>query len=281
MINLTLWDGLMEKGNFMNKILVFIPMYNCEKQIVRVLGQFDKKVLRYISQIVVVDNRSTDNSEEAAVEFCRNHSELPVKILRNDENYGLGGSHKVAFEYAIDNRFDYVIVLHGDDQGSIKDLIPILKNRRYCDYDCCLGARFTRKSKLIGYSKFRIFGNCVFNIIFSIVMKRKIYDLGAGLNMYSINMLKKRYFYTYPDNLTFNVYMLMATKTYGQKYCFFPLSWREIDQVSNAKVMGQAAKTLQMAVKFSQKGKSFLETDSRDKKIKRYTYSLVYGGEKA
>lgn len=29
-----------------NKILLFIPMYNCEKQIVRVLGQLDERVLR-------------------------------------------------------------------------------------------------------------------------------------------------------------------------------------------------------------------------------------------
>ena len=96
--------------------------------------------------------------------------------------------------------------------------------------------------------------------------------------MYSINMLKNRYFHVYPDNLTFNVYMLMATKVYGQKYCFFPLSWRETDQVSNAKVMRQAMKTLKMAVGFRKEGRIFLEKDSRDKRIDEYTYQLVYGG---
>lgn len=39
----------------------------------------------------------------------------------------MGGSHKVAFNYAIENNFDYIIVLHGDDQGSISDMIPVLK----------------------------------------------------------------------------------------------------------------------------------------------------------
>ena len=29
------------------RILLFIPAYNCEKQIVRVLGSLDQKVLRY------------------------------------------------------------------------------------------------------------------------------------------------------------------------------------------------------------------------------------------
>lgn len=33
----------------------------------------------------------------------------------------------MAFNYAIENNFDYVIVLHGDDQGSISDMIPVLE----------------------------------------------------------------------------------------------------------------------------------------------------------
>lgn len=258
-----------------DKILLFIPMYNCEKQIVRVLGQIDEQVLPYISEVIVVNNRSTDNSEEVAVNYCKEHSALPIKILRNDENYGLGGSHKVAFEYALDNGFDYIIVLHGDDQGSIKDLLPALKKKSYRKYDCCLGARFTNRSKLIGYSKFRILGNYVFNIIFSISMKCKVFDLGAGLNMYSIKMLKSRYYHTYPDNLTFNVYMLMAVKAYRQKYAFFPLTWRESDQISNAKVISQAVQTLKMAAVYVCKGKKFLEIDNREKKYDSYTYHEV------
>ena len=38
------------------KILLFIPGYNCEKQIVRVLSQLDEKVMKYISQVIMVNN---------------------------------------------------------------------------------------------------------------------------------------------------------------------------------------------------------------------------------
>lgn len=262
-----------------DKILLFIPMYNCEKQIARVLGQIDDQVLTYITEIIVVNNRSTDNSEEIAVNYCKEHENLPVKVLRNDENYGLGGSHKVAFQYALDHGFDYVIVLHGDDQGAIRDLLPALKKRSYHKFECCLGARFTRKSKLIGYSRFRIVGNYTFNVIFSIVLRRCVFDLGAGLNMYSVEMLKNQYYYTYPDDLTFNVYMLMATKSYHQKYAFFPLTWRETDQVSNAKVMKQAVQTLKMAVLYFFKGKKFLETDNRSVKYVSYSYQEIMKGK--
>ena len=56
----------------MKKIMVFIPMYNCEKQIVRVLSQFDDDVCRYIKEIVIVNNRSTDDGENAAISYCKN-----------------------------------------------------------------------------------------------------------------------------------------------------------------------------------------------------------------
>ena len=109
------------------KILLFIPAYNCENQIVRVLGQLDANVMKYITEVVVINNLSTDGTEEAVKRFIAKHKEIPVKLLRNNENYGLGGSHKSAFTYAKENEFDYVIVLHGDDQGDIHNLLPVLK----------------------------------------------------------------------------------------------------------------------------------------------------------
>ncbi|MCR5405592.1 MAG: glycosyltransferase family 2 protein, partial [Lachnospiraceae bacterium] len=185
----------------MDKILVFIPAYNCENQIVRVLDQFDDKVLKYVSGIIVVNNRSTDNTEMVTAAYIKKHPDMPVRLLRNRENYGLGGSHKVAFDYAIKNGYDHVIVLHGDDQGRISDFLPVLEREYYRKHDCILGARFMRGSRLEGYSKFRMFGNIVYDFLFAFVVKRKIYDLGSGLNMYDTKMLKSGFYEKFPDNL--------------------------------------------------------------------------------
>ena len=120
----------------MDKILLFIPMYNCETQIVRVLEQFTDEVCCLVSEIIIVNNRSTDRSEEVVHEYLEKHT-IPVKIslFRNDENYGLGGSHKVAFCYAMKKCFEYVIVLHGDDQGNIDNILPYLRKKIYANYD--------------------------------------------------------------------------------------------------------------------------------------------------
>ena len=228
------------------RILLFIPAFNCEKQIVRVLGQLDDSVMKYIGEVIVVNNRSTDGTEEAVLNYRKEHWSLPLKLLKNRENYGLGGSHKVAFDYAISNGFDYVIVLHGDDQGDIHDFIPVMQKGIYKGYDCVLGGRFMRGSHLVGYSRFRTFGNIIFDFLYALGVRQRVFDLGAGLNMYSVKMLMDRYYYRFPDNLMFNCCMLLAVHFNNQTARFYPISWREEDQVSNVKLASQAVKELEI-----------------------------------
>lgn len=259
------------------KILLFIPMYNCEKQIVRVLDQLKGEIQEYLSEVILINNRSTDRGEEVAIEKIKSIDfPFTIKVLRNDNNYGLGGSHKVAFNYAIKNNFDYCICLHGDDQGNISDLLPVLREGKHHTLDCCLGGRFFPDSKLVGYSKFRTFGNRVFNIIFSVSVGKRIYDLGAGLNLYSVASLKSYYYLKFPDNLTFNCYMLFALSAYQQTYCFFPITWREEDQISNVKMTKQAWQTLKMALGYFFGRQKFLDREARESVFEDYTSKIIY-----
>ncbi|HOO29067.1 MAG TPA: glycosyltransferase family 2 protein, partial [Lachnospiraceae bacterium] len=229
-----------------DRILLFIPAYNCQKQIIRVLGQLDADLMHYITGVIVVNNRSTDDTELVVKGFMERHPDIPVTLLRNKENYGLGGSHKVAFSYAAEHTYDYVIVLHGDDQGTLEDFLPVLKSRYYTKHDCILGARFMRGSRLEGYSVFRTFGNIVYNFLFAAVVRRRIFDLGSGLNMYSMKMLREAYYEKFPDNLMFNYCMILAGEYYRQDIRFYPVSWREEDQVSNVRMINQAMTVLKM-----------------------------------
>lgn len=254
-----------------DKCLLFIPAYNCEKQISRVLKQLNKDIMLYISNVIVINNRSTDGTANVVCEFIDDNPDMPIVLLTNDDNYGLGGSHKVAFDYAIANNYDYIIVLHGDDQGAIEDMAYILKNSLHNKYDCCLGARFMKESKLIGYSKFRTFGNKVYNLLFSFVCKQRIFDLGSGLNIYSTEMLRSKFYFKFPDNLSFNYCMVLALNYYKQSALFFPISWRETDQVSNVKMLSQAIKVLIMLINYFFSGAKFINKDLREISREAYT----------
>lgn len=261
----------------MSKILVFIPMYNCEKQIVRVVKQLSNEICQFITEVIVVNNRSTDNSEDVVIEYLsKTELNIPFSVLRNDDNYGLGGSHKVAFQYAVNHGFDYIIVLHGDDQGDISNILPYLKNKEYAKYDCFLGARFMKGSQPQGYSKFRTFGNHVYNILFSIGCGYRIYDLGSGLNMYRTDILKNKFYIKYTDNLVFNYCMVMGSAYYKHKVKFFPIIWREEDQVSNVKMMSQAVAVLKLLGLFMINRRNFADAEHRECVVKEYAAQVIY-----
>ena len=268
--------GWKEEGmmNGKDRILLFIPAYNCEKQIVRVLGQLDEKMMRFISEVIVVNNRSTDDTEAAVMDFMEKHPKMPVTLLRNKENYGLGGSHKVAFRYAVEQGFDYVIVLHGDDQGNIHDMYKVLKKGIHRRYDCVLGGRFMRGSKLKGYSWFRTFGNIVYDFLFSAVVRDRIFDLGSGLNLYSVEMLKDPFYLKFPDNLTFNYCMILASHYYKHHIRFFPISWREEDQVSNVKMASQAISVLKMLGAYAW-NHEFTRSELREQIREEYSADII------
>ena len=252
-------------------------MYNCEKQIVRVLRQLTEEICSCLSEVIIINNRSTDDGENAVIHYLKENN-LPIKIslLRNDDNYGLGGSHKVAFRYAVKNGFDYVILLHGDDQGDIANLLPHLRSGLYKKYDCFLGARFMRGSKLQGYSRFRTFGNIVYDLLFTIGCGYKVYDLGSGLNMYRVKILEDEFYLKYKDNLIFNYCMVMGSAYYKHKVRFFPIIWREDDQVSNVKMVNQALTVLKLLGSFMMNKRKFVEGEHRDKVIEDYSAQIIF-----
>jgi glycosyltransferase involved in cell wall biosynthesis len=258
----------------MDKVLLFIPCYNCENQITRVLEKVSA-YSDYFNEILIVNNISTDHTEQVAISTIKQLTIGNAKVVRNHSNYGLGGSHKAAFNYAIENNFDYVVVLHGDDQGNLSDIMAQLKNDKHKQNDCLLGARFMSGSKLVGYSKFRTFGNFVYNLLFSVVVRFPVKDLGSGLNCYDVKMLKNKFYIKFPDNLTFNYCMVMAIQYHQQKFIFFPIQWSEDDQVSNVKLFSQARLVLEMLWHYLIDRSRFMNEEHREIKHNSYTFDIV------
>jgi dolichol-phosphate mannosyltransferase len=262
------------------RILLFIPVYNCERQIPRVISQLTPDVNCLLSEVIVINNRSTDGSQTAAISALKTLQGPPAKVLLNDANYGLGGSHKVAFNFALANGFDYCIVLHGDDQGSIADLVPLIRSDAHRGVHCLLGARFMLGSRLAGYSALRTFGNRVFNLIYSLASGVRIHDLGSGLNLYAVSALRDRTYLSHADDLTFNYHMILHSIAAGWRLHFFPIVWREADQVSNVKLVRQSLRVLKIAFDYTVRRRRYLAKDHSSPPKRDYTATVVFDSAK-
>lgn len=220
----------------MPKVIVIIPSYNCAPQIPRVLNDFDKRLLDRVSEVIVVNNHSTDDTVKAALKVVKKIGSKKIKVCTNKENVSLGGSHKVGFIYGKRQKADYVAILHGDNQADTKELhnlLDIIEARP--EVDAVLGSRFMKGSSIKGYSWQRIAGNRVLNALYSVVMLRRTKDLGSGLNIFKLSALKEKDFVDFGDDLGFNFDLLLYLYSIKAKIVFAPISWKEEDQVSNAR----------------------------------------------
>lgn len=230
------------------KILVAIPAYRCEKQITRVLDEIDEKLAGRVTEIAVIDNGSPDGTVEAVLAYKKTGRLPNLHVYRNKDNYNLGGTHKVAFLRAQELGLTHVLILHGDNQAKSDEgnlLIDYAEQNE--QHQTVLGSRFSKGSKLIGYDQKRIWGNRVLNTIYSVVTLRKCQDLGSGLNLFALADLDQRTYLEFADKLTFNFEMLLDLVKRNVNFAYVPITWREEDQVSNARnwnIFGTALKNL-------------------------------------
>jgi glycosyltransferase involved in cell wall biosynthesis len=257
------------------RILLFVPCYNCAPQIGRVLAQLAGPGGERVAQTLVLDNGSADGTVERAREAAALTARRSIVIGRNRRNYHLGGSHKAAFAYAAAHGFSHVIVLHGDDQGRLADMAPVLERGDHLSHDACLGARFMPGAELAGYSALRRAGNAVFNLLFSLVARRAVRDIGSGLNLFSRGVFTDPSIARTSDDLRFNIYLLLSLIDSRRSLTFFPISWREEDQVSNVRLVSQSLRTLAIAWEYLARRGAFRSADHRDKPFASYEFDVI------
>ncbi|MGK0366906.1 MAG: glycosyltransferase involved in cell wall biosynthesis [Thermoproteota archaeon] len=221
------------------KLTIGIPCYNCEKQISRVFAKLSNLKIDQKVEVIFIDNGSTDNTLSTLVHLIHSSNKSNYFIFKNEDNYGLGGTHKVAFNYSIRNDSDRLVILHGDDQAEPNEILELLSLSQ-ASKSTVLGSRFMMKSRRVGYQKTRVFGNIVLNILFSILTLKTTRDLGSGLNVYLVDDIKKVNYLDLTDSFNFNVELLLELYKKKIKIIFSPITWTETDQISNAKNLSVA-----------------------------------------
>jgi glycosyltransferase involved in cell wall biosynthesis len=115
-----------------NRTIAIIPCFNEEHAI----GSVILKAKRYVDEVVVVDDGSSDNTKEVA-------RLAGATVLSHTQNLGKSAGVKTGFQYALDNDFDYVITLDGDGQHNADEIPSLLGNLRIAGdpADICIGIR--------------------------------------------------------------------------------------------------------------------------------------------
>lgn len=149
----------------MNKYFVIIPVFNEEKNI----KTFLNKLKKFTSNIIVVNDGSTDNSENIISKIAK------IKIVSLSKNKGKGMAMKKGAEFAWKKGAKGIVFMDGDNQHNPKYLQNFFK---YLEngWDIIIGIRVMKaKIPLI-----RRFGNRIGIFLMKLLFNMEISDLLCG-----------------------------------------------------------------------------------------------------
>jgi len=159
---------------------LLIPAFN-EEQTIRSLV---KECFHYCQHIVVVDDGSTDHTVNCL-------EGLPVKIIRNNKNYGKGTSLTNGLRYLKNKNFEAVITLDADNQHDPKEIPKFLAAYHRYRNHIIIGARQinAEQAPLI-----RLFANKLADFFISWTAGKKIRDTQSGYRLYPHAFIQKAVF---------------------------------------------------------------------------------------
>lgn len=221
-------------------IFVIIPAINEEQSIGKVIDDIPRN---NVSEIIVIDNGSSDNTIEAA------ESSGATVLIENNRGYGnacLKGMEHVYKSNPSDN--DIIVFLDGDYSdypGEMTKIVePVIKD----DYDMVLGSRIlgmkeglTEEGSLLPQA---LFGNWLSTKLIKLIWNYSFTDLGP-FRAVKISSLKKMKMAD--KNYGWTVEMQIKAAKLKMKCKEVPVSYRK--RIGESKVTGTVSGSVKAGVK--------------------------------
>ncbi len=175
------------------KILIFIISYQASHRLKKVFDSIKlKKLKNYKVKILISDDNSTDDTLEIAKKIYKQNKSI-VTLKNNKKRQNYGGNIKLCINYAIQKRFDYAVMVHGDGQYHPKYILPIIKKLEQNDSAAVCGSRMIRKSNALkgNMPLYKFVGNIFLTKLFNVVYSTKFTDCHSGYWIYNLKYINK------------------------------------------------------------------------------------------
>ena len=192
------------------RILIFIPAYNVEKKIVKVLKKIPKKAFKkYKIKILIIEDCSKDNTLNVIKKIVKRKK--GIKFIKNNKNKGYGGVQKIAFNHAIKNNFEYIIMLHGDNQYPANKILNIIKPLVTNRYDAVFGSRMIKSIDALkgGMPLYKFIGNVALTFFQNIILSSNLSEFHSGYRSYKVSSLKKINFKSNTNDFHFDTQIII------------------------------------------------------------------------
>lgn len=206
-----------DKSNL--KIIAAIPAYNEQEFIGDVVIQAKK----YVSQVIVIDDGSTDATAEVA-------AMAGALVIRHETNKNYGGAIKSCLDVGRKYDADLLVTLDGDGQHLPEEIPLVSKPIIEEKADIVVGSRFLKNSNN-GAPLYRKFGIGVITWLYNFGSSVKLSDAQSGFRAYNRKALDTLLFLE-ENKMAISVEIIIKARKNGLTICEVPISCKYHEQSS-------------------------------------------------
>ncbi len=156
------------------EIVVGIPAYNEEVGI----GSVILRASEYASEVVVVDDGSTDQTVEVA-------REAGATVIEHESNSGKGAAVQTLFDHVAGQSFDALVLIDGDGQHVPSDIPQVVGPVSEGESDLVVGSRYLEDSGEDETPRYRRFGQRVLDMLTMGSSRTNVTDSQSGFRAFS------------------------------------------------------------------------------------------------
>lgn len=202
------------------KLMVFIPAYNTEKTIEKLLNRIPNEIWKIASEIIVADNHSRDQTFEVALRYKKENKKEKLTVVKHSTNRGYGGNQKWAYNYAIKKGYDLAVMLHGDVQYPPEKIIPLINPIMEGKKDFMFGSRMTGDPRGGGMPLYKYLANIFLSRVENFILKSNLSEFHSGFRAYNLHALNEVPFNRNADGYHFDseiiIQLLISRKKIGE-----------------------------------------------------------------
>lgn len=202
----------------MDKLYIIIPAYNEEENIDAVAREWHEIVstIGEGSKLVIIDDGSKDSTYDRLKELKK---ELPYLEPITKKNSGHGGTILFGYQYALENKADYIFQTDSDGQTLPTEFGQLWDKRK--KYDVQIGHR---KGRQDGFS--RVFVTKVLKFVLYIMFHKWITDANTPFRLMKADILE-RYIRKVPEDYNLsNVFLTVLFEKNDVNVHYIPITFR-------------------------------------------------------
>ena len=176
-----------------NKILLIIPAYNEEDNILKTCQKIQKSDKNL--DFIVINDGSKDNT----LKILKDNNIPHINLIHN---LGIGGAVQTGYKYALEHNYDIAVQFDGDGQHDVRYVEKLIKPILKGEADFTIGSRFIEELSTFKSSRARRIGINIISFFIKLFTRKKIYDTTSGfraVNKDIIKLFAEHYPIEYPE----------------------------------------------------------------------------------